>query len=226
LLHAGPGAKCFLQCNHGTGTLAQKLMRNRNIVPDRQYTLLKFNGYGRALVPTVTGNIGLRFRPSSAFDVDPLLGSTATPGFAEWAAFYNNYRVTSSRIRISFSNTSSTQGVLVVVCPLNVDPGASPGVVVVNSWIDHPYQQHRIVGTAGSPPTTMHVEMSTEKIFGSKMIYMDDNFQALVTTNPVNNWYWALGFISSVIPGAPFGVDYLVDIEMGVEFFSRKTLQS
>jgi len=58
------------------------------------------------------------------------------------------------------------------------------------------------------------------------MVYMDDNFQALVTTNPVNNWYWALGFISSVLPGTAYGVDYLVDIEMGVEFFSRKTLQS
>jgi hypothetical protein len=187
---------------------------------------LKYNGYGNLVIPTTALHVGARYRPTSAYDVDPLLGSTATPGFNEWAAFYSNYRVTMSKIRIRFSNASTLQGALVVICPLNADPGASPSGATVSSWIESPYSKHDIVGTAGSSPTTLTCEMSTEKLFGSKMVYFDDNFTSLVTTNPVNNWYWGLGAIGPLAPASTQNIQTLIDIELGVEFFSRKILAS
>lgn len=195
-----------------------------NIVPDRTYTRLRFMGYGNLVIPTISTHIGARYRPSSAFDIDPLLGSTATPGFTELAAFYSNYRVTSSRCKFIFSNTSSVQGCVVVVLPLNVDPGSTPSLATVQSWIEQPYAKIKCCGNSGSPAVTISSDMSTEKIFGSKMVYLDDNFQSLVTTNPVNNWYWAVGAMSPLAPASAQTVNVLIDIEIGVEFFSRKAL--
>lgn len=195
-----------------------------NIVPDRMYTRLRFIGYGNLSITTITTVASARYRPSSAFDVDPLLGSTSTPGFAELAAFYSNYRTTSSRCRIVANNASAQQGALITLTPLNVDPGVSPSVAVINSWIEQPYAKSKICGTAGSPAVTIVSEMSTEKIFGSKMVYLDDNFQSLVTTSPVNNWYWAISATTPIGPSSTQTVNVLIDIELGVEFFSRKAL--
>lgn len=198
-----------------------------NIVPDRMYTKMFFRGYGSLAIPLLSTATGARYRPTSAFDVDPLLGSTATPGFSEWAAFYSNYRVTSSRAQFRFNNTSTVQGAMCVLVPLNVDPGASPGVATINTYIENPYCKVKTMGLSGSPSVTLTSSMSTEKIFGSKMVYFDDNFQSLVTTNPTNNWYWAVGVLSPLAPvGSPQLINVYIDIEMGIEFFSRKILSS
>lgn len=197
-----------------------------SIMPDRFYTTLKFYGYGNLTIPPAAQTKGARYRPTSAFDIDPILGSTATPGFSELAAFYSNYRVTSSSMRLEANNSSTASGALIVLCPLNQDPGASPTDAVVQSWIEQPYAMVKAIGTAGSPAVVISKMMSTEKIFGSKMVYFDDNFQSLVTTNPVNNWYWGIGAIVPIPAAAAQTINCLIEINIGCEFFSRKILSS
>lgn len=197
-----------------------------SIMPDRFYTTLRFYGLGSLIVPTITGAIGARYRPTSAYDIDPVIASTATPGFAELAAFYGAYRVTTSKITLIVANTTTTQGALVVICPLLVDPGASPSAATVAAWTENPYAKHVLVGTAGSPSIKFSVSMSTEKLFGSKMVYFDDNWTAATSTSPVNNWYWAIGAYCPAIPGAAVTVNLDISIEIGVEFFQRKVLSS
>lgn len=198
-----------------------------SIMPDRLYTTLKFFGYGNLTIPIGAATFGYRYRPTAAFDIDPSFGSTATPGFSELAAFYSNYRVTSSKFKVEATNQSTAQGALITMVPLNQDPGASPAVGVVNSWIEQPYSVVKSLGLAGSPPTILEKTMSTEKIFGSKMVYFDDNFTSLTTTNPTNNWYWGLGVITpAVVATTPVLINTLIEIYIGVEFFSRKVLSS
>jgi len=187
--------------------------------------MLRFTGYGSLTIPTTASTAGSRYRPTSAFDIDPLLGSTATPGFAEYAAFYNFYRVTASKITVEFVNTSAAQGVTCVVAPLTSDPGASPTTAQVNSYLEQPYAKHRLVGTSGSPAAKFVIEMSTEKITGSKLIYFDDNWNSGTATTPINNWYWALGVIAPSTPAANQVVNIMFDIFIGCEFFGRKSLQ-
>jgi hypothetical protein len=198
-----------------------------SIMPDRLFTTLKFFGYGNLSIIVGNQAIGARYRPTAAYDIDPALGSTATPGFSELAAFYSNYRVTTSKLVLEASNQSSAQGAMIVLCPLNADPGAAPSLGTVQSWIEQPYAEIKAMGTAGSPAVHIEKTISTEKIFGSKMVYFDDAFTSLVTTNPTNNWYWAIGAISPLaVAGSTLTVNTLIEIYIGIEFFSRKVLSS
>jgi hypothetical protein len=191
------------------------------IMPDRMYTKLRFYGLGAISIVASVG-LGARYRPSAAYDVDPVAASTATPGFSEFSSFYNNYRVTCSRATIRFVNPSAAVGAQVVLCPLNADPGASVASPTVAAWVSNPYAKTKLLGCGGSKSETLSCFMSTEKIYGSKMVYNDDNFSSLVSTVPVNNWYWGLGVLIPSIGTVSITTDII--IEMGIEFYSRKML--
>jgi len=144
-------------------------------------------------------------------------------GFTELSALYNSYRVTVSRIKVETINPSVLTPLEVVVCPTNLDPGASPSGAYCGSLKLQPYAVSKQTGLAGSPKTTVDCTMSTEKIFGSSMVYYDDNFSSLVTTVPNNNWFWVVGFVTAnLIPTN--SVQFTVTIEVGVEFFDRVVL--
>lgn len=194
-----------------------------NIMPDRYYTRLRYYGSQNLTIAAGAAGVARRWQPSGAYDIDPLLGSTATPGFAEFAAFYDQYRVTVSRIRVEISNTSTTPCQATVV-PLNADPGASPTLNTIQSWPNQSYAKVVQVPGIGAPPVRMDCEMSTEKIFGSKQVYFDDNFMSLTNTVPTNNWFWAVGLATNAFVGSATTYDVAIYIDIGCEFFARKQL--
>jgi hypothetical protein len=200
--------------------------KSLRVVPDRMYTRLCYEGMGPIVISNVVTFTAYRFRPSAAYDVDPLLGSTATPGFAEFAALYNRYRVTCSRCTMTLVNPSTALGLNLVVVPLNDDPGASPASAVVYSWPDNPYATNKMCGLAGSPPVTVSASMSTEAIFGSKSVYFDDINAALTNGVPSVNWYWGVGVMAGSVPVANISITLIYKIEMGIEFYDRKVLQA
>jgi hypothetical protein len=201
------------------------LPANSKVVPDRFYTRLAYEGMGQVVITSPATYTTLRFRPSAAFDVDPTLASTATPGFAELALLYNKYRVTMSKIRITITNPSTALGVLLVVLPLNQDPGSAPSGPFVNAWPDQPYAKSKMCGLLGSPACEVINEMTTEKIFGSSLVYTDDLYAAAVTTVPSTNWYWGIALATGTAPAAAQSCTFQWLIEMGVEFYERKVLQ-
>jgi hypothetical protein len=203
-----------------------RMPKSIRLVPDRFYTKLSYDGIAQLTVPTGAIATSLRFQPSAAYDVDPSLGSTAVPGFVEFAAFYDNYRVTVSDINVETLSLDNRTTLSCVLLPLNVDPGSSPTGVVIQSWVGNAYAKYKMCAATGGPPTSISHGMTTEKIFGSKMIYFDDNFQSLTTTVPNNNWYWAIGFIIPISLGSAYTFTTKVNINIGVEFFSRKRLQN
>jgi hypothetical protein len=197
------------------------LPKSLRIIPDRFFTKLVFQGFGTATITSPSVHAAFRYIPTAAYDVDPGLGSAAMPGFADFANFYQTYRVTVSRIRAEMVSKSSTNAVEATLIALNTDPGSSPSFTTVASWAGNPYSQQKILSLAGGPPTSYDMQMPTERIFGSKEVYFDDNFNSLVTGTPVNNWYWALGLIADTAPASPLTVSSLIRIEVGVEFFDR-----
>jgi hypothetical protein len=202
-----------------------KIPRAAKIVPDRLYTKLVYEGMGPVVITTTDTYKTLRFRPSGAFDVDPTVFSTATPGFAELAQFYSYYRVTTSRCTICITNPSTSLGIVLVVLPLVTDPGASPVGVIVNAWPDQPYAKQKMCGLLGSPPASVVNEISTERLFGTKAVYVDDAYASQVNTTPIFNWYWGVGILSGSVPASNISVTMQYKIEMGVEFYARKVLQ-
>lgn len=195
------------------------------IMPDKIFTKLKYSGTKLFTVAIGTQVIAYRFRPTSAYDIDPLLGGTSMPGFVELQNLYSSYRVSSSTLKVEANSVDATRASTIVVVPLNNDPGAAPTQATVQSWVANPYAIYKANGTAGASTTSIRHRMSTEKIFGSLSVYFDDNFASLVTTSPVNNWYWAVGIITpAAIATTAYNINVLTDLEMDVEFFNRVPL--
>lgn len=227
----GSNNKTLSDGNTAEPNLFQRLPRTtiqKSILgmPDRYITKLQYDGMGNLTITGPNQSNGARYRPSAAYDVDPVLASTSTPYFAEFAAIYTTYRVTSSKITLKMTSQSNAtgQGILVVLCPLNIDPGASPSGATVTSWIAQPYAVKGMLGTAGSPELILTQSMSTERIYGSKMVYFDDNFSSAVTTVPTNNWYWAIGSITATVPATAQVMNLFIQIQMDVEFYGRRVL--
>jgi len=195
------------------------------IISDRIYTKLTFGGFANLTIAAATAVIARRYTPSAAYDVDPLVGSTAMPGFAEFAALYNLYRVTTSRITVEFAN-QSTSAIKVCVIPLNSDPGSAPSSAVVDFWMLNPYSKVKVLSPVGSPTEAIRSSMSTEKIFGSKAVYFDDTFAAQVTGIPNNNWFWAIGLQSPVVAAGNLLIAVNIVIDIGLEFYERKYVQA
>jgi hypothetical protein len=157
-----------------------------------------------------------RYQPSFCYDVDPLLGSTAMPGFTEWAAIYRYYRLRSSRISVMFANNEAFN-VLVYVCPLNYDPTAniSPNVFLLSSMLC----QKTIIGPlTGMNTHTITHAASTDVIGGVRDLGILDGYCAATTGgSPANNWYWAVGLNS--FSNLVNGISLTVDMECEIEFF-------
>jgi len=190
--------------------------------PDRMATTLSFFA-APSFAPIVGGSsYSYRYQPSGAQDVDPALGGITMPGFDEFSTVYASYRVLGSRIKVKISSVF-TAPVTVVVLPLNADPGATTTTATVIAWRGQPYCVSRLTGTAGSPCIEIDNSMTTAKIFGTDMVLSDDNFAALVTTVPVNNWFWAIGIYQNFIFSAqPIAAD--IQILVDVQFYDRKYL--
>jgi hypothetical protein len=194
-------------------------------LPDRIAVRLSYKGFTSFVISTGQAHFARRWQPSAAYDIDPILGSTSTVGYAEWAAFYSNYRVNSSTLVARFANTADTpcQGIII---PLNADPGSSPSLAVVNEWQNNPYGVVKLIPSTGAPCVTCQRTMSTEKIYGSKMVWFDDNFASLTNNTPVNNWYWGVGVVTPGTQPSNYTVYVEVDITIDVEFYTRKILTS
>jgi hypothetical protein len=162
----------------------------------------------------------VRFSPSSALDPDPL-GANVPLGFPEWAHFYNSYRVLSSRANVDIINTGDVPCVTTLF-PSNTDPGASPSANQVTASKMQAYAVSRTGPLIGGPVLTLSNQMSTQKIFGNRMVLTDDNFAALVNTVPVNNWYWVLTFYCLAVSPKPIIANF--EMEIDIEFYDRANL--
>jgi len=200
-------------------------MRGLNLViPDKMFTRLQYNGLQTLAITVGNTATALRYRPTAVFDVDPLLGGTSVPGFTEMAALYTGYRVVGSKITLSAVGLDA-RPIAFGIVPLNFDPGASPALATIQSWLMNPYHKYLLTGGSGSPPKILSKYMSTERIFGSKQVYFDDNFTSIVTSVPNNNWFWAI-FLVAPGPVVTTNQSTTVDIKisMDIEFFNRKAL--
>jgi hypothetical protein len=213
----------------GIDTMSNKLTkipRTIAIMPDRYYCLMRYTDFSADTIGATGQFFNRRFRPTNAFDIDPLLGGTSMPGFIEFSALYASYRVTWSKCRVRISPGGGALPTLITLVPLNIDLGSSPSVAALTSLPDQAYAKSKVAGAIGSPTITLETEMSTEKIYGSKAVYFDDSFSSVVTGGPANNWFWNIsGLITSAASAAStFYVETSLDV--GIEFFDRKQLQN
>jgi hypothetical protein len=189
--------------------------------PDRMITTLQ---YFEAPSPGLNGisSWGVRFRATSPFDPS-FAGSLQAKGFAEFASIYASYRVLKSKIKVIYAPILNTDSVSVTVLPLNADPGALPSAATIIGWPTNPYSLTKVAGAGGSPAIELTNTMTTAKMFGSEMVNVDDNFSALTSADPNNNFFWGIGLYGNITYANNGGLVF-VYIDFDVQFFDRKIL--
>lgn len=162
----------------------------------------------------------IRFAPTNAYDVDPDIGSSSMPGFAQYAALYRFYRVHSSRILVDFVNQESF-GALVYVAVANSDP--STGSPTCVAFLSNPRTKQMTLGAAtGMSTGVIRSAFSTSQMGGVSSMSILDEYSALTSSSPNNNWWWVIGTFSAA--NLSSGIFISLRIEVEVEFFEFATV--
>jgi hypothetical protein len=188
------------------------------VMPDKFRTRLQ---YWKAISFSNATPTPQYFIPSNAYDIDPLLASTAMPGFAEFASFYSHYRVLGARVSIEASTTSTVAPVMLTVLATNRIQTALSITDFVH-WRSNPHGFSKTLAPTGGPMVRHQRNYSTEQIYGSKEVLYESEFAADVTTSPVNNWY--LYIVNYMFPSTSSNTYVNITIEPDIEFFERKVL--
>jgi hypothetical protein len=184
------------------------------IMPDRYVTHLAYSLPGDLTVSNATSGQHI-FAGNSCFDPDMTLTGHQPMGFDQLAAFYNKYRVYKSAIKVELQRT--TDAFEYTVTPsLNI---SSPGTV--GTAMENPFNVYSSVASSVFT-SSIETTISTRKLWGVGNL-TQDNFASLVSTDPVNLWYWIINartFDNATAITVRF--NYLVVYT--VEFFDRQPL--
>jgi hypothetical protein len=189
--------------------------RSLGWAPRRVRASLLYHAFGVVNNAGIT-HANVRYTPTFAYDIDPLLASTAMPGFTEWGAIYRFYRTFSSEIKVTFSNKEAFP-ITSCICPVNFDPTA-------NTANFANYFSSRLAKTAAAGPLTgngvnkLSNMFTTADIGGVASVQTLDSYCAQTSgaAAPGNNWYWFVGILtdgSLLVNGVFFDVALTVDVE-------------
>jgi len=187
--------------------------RNPGFTFDRMRTTLRFNAFGTINNAGVQ-HTSARWEPTFVYDVDPVLGSTSVPGFAELGTMYRRYRVNSFRYYASFSNLEAFPA-LFWTCPVNNDPGAN--TAIFQAFQSSIYSKKKMVGAlTGNGVCVLKGTVSVAEFGGLAAALVDDSTSASTTgTAPANNIWLAVGMStnSNLTSGFLISIDFDIDMD-------------
>lgn len=130
----------------------------------------------------------VRFRPSSAFDVDPALGGTSMPGFNEIAGIYGRYRCLRFKIEATAVNLE-TFPLNFIVFVSNFDLGNNYSQV--QSQFGNTFSKYRYLSPQGGMDraTIRSPYWSIAEIVGTDAPLVDTDFSASISGSPINNTF-------------------------------------
>lgn len=163
----------------------------------------------------------IQYRPTSIFDVDPVVGGRKCYGYDAMSTFYEKYRVVSSHIVVKAGNLETTP-ISVFVCPTQVNPGVN-----TSSWrqyaADPCSKLQMLGGYTGNSVSTISNSMTTVQLAGVDGKALDD-YSSDFGTNPVLEWFWFIGLTKSTPNVLVYGASLSIEIHIVCDFFSRKVL--
>jgi len=194
-------------------------LKSASVVPDRMLT--KMTHHESVNMTVVSVRAVQVYRGNSCFDPD-LTGAGHQPlGFDQWSAFYNKYRVTGSKIVVKVASYEATEPLFVLVLPMN--DNLSP---TTDEAYEYPNVKSKILtGTAAKGTVTLSSYMSTARMKGIKSIQYSEQYSALVSTNPAQEWYWRVIVGSVDRIGFPAAI-MEVSLTYYVEMFDRNNLSA
>lgn len=198
-----------------------KIIKGPNITPDRIMVKLK---YTETTALTGAALFDYKYRGNSIFDPEEGVGGGQPTGFDQWANFYNQYIVTASAIRVDIVNTLASGSTSFIVVPTSESTSLATNLDLVQNY---PYAKSALLGPLSSSRSTRRIKhyISTAKMYGKnpRAIMDDDQFGAITTANPVEQWHWHI--LAQSIDGTTNITGTLqVEITFYVVFYDRRDL--
>ncbi len=166
--------------------------------------------------------VSQRWHSNALFDVDPVLGSTSVPGFAEWSALYSYNRVIKTKFLCNIGNYENLP-IQVFIVHSNTDPGTTG--ITWNEYASGSFNRSFMIGSiSGQPAKTIISTITPRKLLGDRMAFDEMNFVGTSTANPADLTYVGIGL--QCISNLNNGVQIAGFLEFTVEFFDRKNLQT
>lgn len=193
--------------------------RRYRIVPPAFVTNLVFQSTAHSPL----NNAGLtyasvRFRPTSAYDVDPSLGGTSMPGFNELAGLYGKYRVLRWRTEVTAVNLELDNAMNFIVFHSNFDLGNNYSQV--QSQFGNSFSKYKFLSPKGGADraTIRTPWMSARSLVGTDSVYFDDDYSANVNASPINNSYVNIGIWTGNSVNLALGVNVQIVITAEIRF--------
>lgn len=162
--------------------------RTQLIAGQTKFVKLKYVDSDTPIIGAATATFGNNtYKLNSAFDVNASIGSANMPGFQEWAAFYQRYRVMAAKITCRYVIRAPNPTYIGIY----FTPLAAPFSA---SWLNFRELEGnrnnviRLCPASGVTGSVGKLKMfrTMKNLEGDKRLTYDDNYQALVTTNPSN----------------------------------------
>lgn len=162
----------------------------------------------------------IRYTPNGTYDVDPVLGSTSTPGFTEWMALYNYYRVIKVQYELDIANNESVP-VRAYVGFTNSDPGTVGSTFLPGNPL---YKSKLLAGKGGIDVHRFRDVKTVSTVVGTTGVETEDNYRGTVATNPVDLIY--LEAAGNTINGGFLAAGLTVSgsVRMFIRFYDPKIL--
>lgn len=233
--------------NPGRRTYKKRINRKRRvvrrkilpkIVENRRLVRLVYNDTDTPTIglTTAISFVDRIYRTNSAWDVNPSIGSTAMPGFSEWAKFYNQYRVFAVKVKCQFVNNTTTPYYCMIHLQSDAQPTSFTTWAALRQFESNTYTKTGILTPNTAKGTlTLVSKAYLPTIFGLKGQYKTDaNYKgytgggADAGSNPPRllNAYVIVSSVDSGNFPANANLPCRTEITMFTEFYDRIDLNS
>lgn len=183
----------------GGGSGIVGLTKTPAIIPSMWRGKMFFNTVLQAGPPAGAMAVNV-FRTNSIFDPDFTGGGTTAFAYYQLSSLYGRYRVLGFHSKIMFVNTSST---VPLTCLIAVNPVNTIGTNFTNACAQRHVWTKCISTSVGAGATEHEVGGKIGKFYGvpARQVREEDDFAAVVGSNPNNVVYMHIGVYSNALAG-------------------------
>lgn len=190
------------------------------IVADKFVTKLNFGWKQEYNSISANASFGADFRGNGPRDPVVALGGTSCNGFARLSGLYNRYRCYGSKITVTLMSTSNRPIECVILCDPTLGTISSPIPYEVKELPNTNFWFSQNETNVASKTRSMYMSTAKATSETKQAISTSSIYQASVTADPADQWYWRVLFKNSDTTITTTAIMY-VKIVYYVEFFER-----
>jgi len=160
--------------------------------------------------------VSKRFNTNSVFAPEVGVG-TVPPGFNQWTAMYNQYRVIAYRYKFYCTNLETFPCYV-----YSLNSNSDPGTAMTGTVLGRPNNQFKQISGAGGgkDQALLQGSYTISRIVGQSTEF-DDKYSALANANPADVTWLAFGAQTSTAANLTNGISFFGLLTMQVRFYDR-----